>query len=55
MTQQDESGWRELCNQAMTENDPNKLLRIYLALNRVMEEEQRVSAPTVSCGRHTNH
>src|SRR5437867_4084692 len=39
MTQQDEKKWRELCNQAIAENDPNKLLHAWLAANRNMEQE----------------
>ncbi len=50
MTEQDERNWRQLCNQAMSENDPNKLLNIFLELDEVMEQEQRVAAP-VDFGR----
>jgi hypothetical protein len=42
MTEQDESKWRELCNQAMRENDPNKLLSIFLEIDLTMEKEQRL-------------
>jgi hypothetical protein len=45
MTEQDERKWRELCNQAMRENDPNKLLNIFLEINLTMEQEQRVQRP----------
>jgi hypothetical protein len=45
MTERDERKWRQLCNQAMIENDPNKLLSIFLELDLAMEEEQRGSAP----------
>jgi hypothetical protein len=41
MTEQDEKKWRTLCNQAITENDPDALLHIFLELDRVMEQEQR--------------
>jgi hypothetical protein len=40
MTEQDEKKWRELCNQAMRENDPNKLLNIFLEMDLTMEKEQ---------------
>jgi Trp operon repressor len=53
MTEQDERKWRQLCNQAMSENDPNKLLNIFLELDEVMEQEQRVAAP-VDFGRKRN-
>jgi len=43
MTEQDEREWRELCNQAMRENDPNRLLSIFLELDLVMAQEQRVA------------
>lgn len=33
--------WRELCREAMLENDVNKLLRIFLELDRATEREQR--------------
>jgi hypothetical protein len=45
MTEQDERKWRELCNQAMRENDPNKLLNIFLEINLTMEQVQRVQRP----------
>jgi len=48
MTERDERKWRQLCNQAMIENDPNKLLSIFLELDLVMREEQRVSGMIVS-------
>lgn len=44
MTPQDEKQWRELCNEAMNENDPNKLLSIFLALDRAMNREERLAA-----------
>jgi len=44
MTAQDEKQWRELCNEAMSENDPNKLLSIFLALDRAMNREERLTA-----------
>ena len=53
MTEQDERRWRQLCNQAMSEDDPNKLLNIFLELDEVMEQEQRVAAP-VDFGRRRN-
>ena len=33
--------WRELCREAMLENDVNKLLKIFLELDRATEREQR--------------
>jgi len=48
MTERDERKWRQLCNQAVIENDPNKLLSIFLELDLVMKEEQRVSTIIVS-------
>jgi hypothetical protein len=42
MTELDERKWRELCNQAMRENDPNKLLNIFLEIDRTIKQEQRV-------------
>jgi hypothetical protein len=44
MTAQDEKQWRELCNEAMSENDPNKLLSIFLALDRATNREERLAA-----------
>jgi len=43
MTEQDERKWRELCNQALHENDPDKLLSIFLELDLAMEQEQRAA------------
>jgi hypothetical protein len=43
MTEQDGRMWRELCNQAMRENDPHKLLSIFLELDLAVEQEQRVA------------
>jgi hypothetical protein len=43
MTAQDEKQWRALCNEAMSENDPNKLLSIFLALDRAMNKEERLA------------
>lgn len=42
MTEQDERKWRELCNQAIRESDPNKLLNIFLEIDRTIKQEQRV-------------
>jgi len=50
MTEQDERKWRELCNQAMRENDPNKLLNIFLEIDLTMEQEQRVQRSVESKG-----
>jgi hypothetical protein len=41
MTEQDERKWRELCSQAMRENDACKLLNIFLEIDLTMEQEQR--------------
>ena len=41
MTLQDEKNWRDLCWQAMNENDVNKLLDILLELDRATERERR--------------
>jgi hypothetical protein len=43
MTEQDERTWRKLCNQAMRENNLDKLLTIFLELDLAMEQEQRVA------------
>jgi hypothetical protein len=51
MTEQEERKWRRLCDQAMSENDPGKLLDIFLELNRTMEREQRVAASVVPVGK----
>jgi hypothetical protein len=45
MTVEEEKKWRELCNQAMSEHNPNKLLNIFLTINRLMEKEQRLPEP----------
>jgi hypothetical protein len=44
MTEQDEKQWRELCNEAMDENNPNKLLSVFLALDRAMAREERLAS-----------
>ena len=41
MTPQDEKHWRDLCWQAMNENNVNKLLKIFLELDRATEREQQ--------------
>ena len=48
MTEQDERKWRELCNQALRENDTSKLLSIFLELDLAIEQEQRAAG---SAGR----
>jgi hypothetical protein len=60
MTRNDEKGLRELCRQAlcrqaMTENDPHKLLDIYLALNWAMEQEQQVFTSGGSAASQASH
>jgi hypothetical protein len=37
----EEQKWRNLCREAMRENDVNKLLRIYLELDRAAAREER--------------
>lgn len=37
----EEQKWRNLCWEAMRENDVNKLLRIYLELDRAAARDQR--------------
>jgi hypothetical protein len=37
----EEQKWRALCRKAMLENDVNKLLDIFVALDRATEREQR--------------
>jgi hypothetical protein len=51
MTEQDERKWRQLCDQAMRENDPNKLLNLFLEIDLTMEQEQRVQR---SAGRNAS-
>jgi hypothetical protein len=41
MTPQDEKHWRDLCWQAMNEHNVNKLLEIFLELDRATEREQQ--------------
>jgi hypothetical protein len=42
----EEQKWRDLCQQAMAENDVNRLLQIYLELDRATERQQRRSKPS---------
>lgn len=37
----DHQKWRNLCQEAIREHDVNKLLRIYLKLDRMAEREQQ--------------
>jgi hypothetical protein len=48
MIEQDERKWRELCDQALLENDTSKLLSIFLALDLAIEQDQRAAG---SAGR----
>lgn len=41
VTLQDEQRWRGICRHAMRENNIDELLKIYLALDRDAEREQR--------------
>lgn len=49
MTEQDERKWRQMCNQAISENDLDKLLNIFQELDEVMVQEERSrSVPSTS-------
>jgi len=41
LTLQEEKKWRDLCQQALCEKDVDKLLKLFLALDRTAEREQR--------------
>ncbi len=36
-----EQNWRELCQAAATEQDPNKLIALVAELNKVLDEQHR--------------
>jgi Trp operon repressor len=52
MTPQDEKKWRDLCHQAMNQNDVNQLLKIFLELDRATEREQRAQILSEAVRQH---
>jgi hypothetical protein len=53
MTLQDEKKWRDLCRQAINENDLNKLMKLYCALDRATEKDRQteITADVVRVNR----
>ena len=44
MTAQDEEKWRDLCREAISQHDLDKLLKIFCALDRATGQERRKEA-----------
>jgi len=36
-----QNNWRQLCREAVAEKDPDKLLRIAMAINREFDQQQK--------------
>ena len=42
MAQAERKNWRQLCNAALGEQDPDELLRIVQELNKALKQEEQV-------------